>query len=61
MNKDKINQYLDSQIQWYENSLNVSEKIDDNCIGKDIFIATEKSAISVLKDIKAYINSGLVE
>lgn len=61
MNKEKINNYIDSQIEWWENRLKKSEELDNDCIGKDLFIAEEKSSLNVLKDIRAFINSGLAD
>lgn len=61
MDKEKVNQYLDSKIKWYSDRLEYSKSLDDSCIGKYMFIECESQLIQQFEEIKAFINSGLAD
>lgn len=61
MEKNKINEYLDENIKLHKNKLEELNSLDDDCIGKSIFIKCETQVLCQLNEVKAFVNSGLVD
>jgi len=61
LSKKKILQYMDFKIAEAKKENDYDNALDDNCIGKEKFIASSYRALNVLKEARAFINSGLAE
>lgn len=61
LNKTKILQMLDSKIEFVTQENRYDNNLSDDCFGKHQFIAASSRALRELKEIRAFINSGLAE
>lgn len=49
-----LEQYINMRIEWYERALEKSESLSKDAVFRNIYIAKESEALSVLYDIKAH-------
>ena len=53
----KLEEYINLKLEIYEKQLKHSESLDKECVGREVFIAKEREAIRVLKEIKAHMEA----
>lgn len=61
LSKEKILQMLDSRIDYTQKENDYDESLSDDCIGKAQFMAASSRALRELKEMRAFIDSGLAE
>lgn len=61
LDKNKINNYLNNNLKFWEKKLEKSKSLDNSYTGKDMFIEKELAVVNEIKEMIAFINSELAE